>query len=78
MLQAHVLAKFFNRNNLVLLLLEMFFNLPDKISAIPVASTCDYLNVLRIDTQSFHYSNNFFIHYPYFGYAYDMNDTRQR
>lgn len=54
MLQAHVLAKFFNRNNLVLLLLEMFLNPFDKISAIPVASTCDYLNVLGINTKSVH------------------------
>lgn len=60
-----------------MLLVEMIFNLPDKISAIPFASACDYLNVLRINTESVHQSNNFFIHYPYFGYAVDMNVNTQ-
>jgi len=62
----------------VLLLVEMLFNLLDKISAIPIASACDYLNVLWINTQSVHQSNNFLIHYPYFGYAFAMNDAWQR
>ena len=75
MLQAHVLTKFFNGNNLVLFLLKVIFNLLDKISAIPIASACDDLNVFRINTQSVHYSNNFFIHYPYFGYAFDISNV---
>ena len=56
-LQAHVLAKLINSNNLVLLLLEVVFNLLDEISSIPVASACDYLNVFRINAQSVHYFN---------------------
>jgi len=54
MLQSHVLAELFNCNNLVLLFIEMLFNLPDEISAIPVAAACDYLNVFRINTESVH------------------------
>ena len=78
MLQSHVLAELFNCNNLVLLFIEMLFNLSDEISAIPFASACDYLNVFRINTESVHYSNNYFIHYPYFGYAFDVDMTTQK
>ena len=35
-----------NSNNLVLLLLEVIFNLLDEVSSIPVASACDYLCLL--------------------------------
>ncbi|MDX2278099.1 MAG: hypothetical protein NW218_00865 [Saprospiraceae bacterium] len=56
-LQAHVLAELFNSNNLVLLLVEMVLDLLNKVSTIPVASACDYLNVFRINAQSIHYFN---------------------
>lgn len=71
MLQAHVLAKFFNGNNLMLLLLEVVLDFLDKVSAIPVASTCDYLNVFRINAQSIHSSIYNLILHPYFIYAFE-------
>lgn len=57
LLQAHVLAKLINCNNLVMLFTEVVFNLLDKISAIPVASACDYHYILWVNTQSIHYFN---------------------
>ncbi len=56
-LQTHILAKFINGNNLVLFFLEVFFNPFNEVSAVPIAFACDYLNVFRINTQSFHISN---------------------
>jgi hypothetical protein len=76
-LQAHVLAELFNSNNLVLLLLKMVLDLLNKISAIPVASACDYLNVFRINTQSIHSSIYNLILYPYFIYAFELDELLQ-
>ena len=51
------MAELLNSNNLVLLLVEVVLDLLNKVSTIPVASACDYLNVFRINAQSIHYFN---------------------
>ena len=41
----------------MLLLVEMVLDLLNKVSTIPDASACDYLNVFRINAQAIHYFN---------------------
>jgi len=55
--QAHVLAEIFNSNNLLLLIVEMVLDLLNKVSTLPVASACDYLNVFWVNAQSIYYFN---------------------
>ena len=68
-LQSHVTAELIHSNNLVLLLLEMLLNAFNELSAISVASACDYHDVFRVNAQTIHCYFAVFMHYPYRRYG---------
>ncbi len=76
-LQTQILAELFHCNHLVRWLPEVVLDLLNKISTVPIASACDYLNVFRINTQSIHSSINNLILYPYFIYAFALDGLLQ-